>query len=75
MSKRDYESSDEEEARDEKADEHRRGGGRRGLHIVPTTQEPTQPMPADTELRELLEGFKRPAKKKDTSTDELPPAA
>ena len=76
MSKRDYDSADREEASDEKAVERRRRGeGRQGLRVVPTAQEPPRPTPADMELRELLEGFKRPAKNEDASTDELPPAA
>jgi len=76
MNKCDYDSSDREEGRDEKTVERRHRGERpQGLSIVPKTQEPQRRTPADAELRELLEGFKHPAKNKDTSTDNLPPAA
>lgn len=53
------------------------GGRRRGLHIVPPTDQEKRrkPVPADESLRELIKQVQRPAPKKVPPKDDLPPAA
>ncbi len=47
----------------------------RGLRLVPTPPSPVTRTPADEELRELLEEFKRRAGNRKKRGDDPPPAA
>ena len=65
-------SSDAQEESEDQATEPPR---RHGLRLVPTPPTPVIKTPADEELRELLEEFKRRAEQRKKTGDDPPPAA